>query len=255
MLRIIFSLVTLMISLVNWVAIGAERTALNVKELSSLPITGYEIVGGKANLILIVGGKGIRNIHGKSKNFLVRFQKDIAGSQFNTYVFPNKSKKHKSTYAYRNSKEQIKRLTNFVKLLKSRNGLPTFIVGFSRGSVDAGSLAVSRPNLIDGIVLISGVYENESRKASNYAMEEIIGERLKTPILVIHHEDDECHVTSPDKAQSFFNRLEAIDKTLKLIRGGEATGRKCGPFHKHGLEGIELKAVSTMTNWAVSQIN
>ena len=68
-------------SLVNWVAISAERTELNVKELSSLPITGYEIVGGKANLILIVGGKGIRNIHGKSKNFLVRFQKDIAGSQ------------------------------------------------------------------------------------------------------------------------------------------------------------------------------
>ena len=71
MFRIIFSLVTLLISSVSWVAIGAERTVLKVKELSSLPITGYEIVGGKANLILIVGGKGIRNVHGKSKNFLV----------------------------------------------------------------------------------------------------------------------------------------------------------------------------------------
>ena len=118
MLRTIFSLVILLMSSVSCVAIGAERTALNIKELSSLPITGYEIVGGKANLILIVGGKGIRNVHGKSKNFLARFQKDIAGSHFNTYVFPNKSKKHKATYAYRNSKEQIKRLTNFVKLLK-----------------------------------------------------------------------------------------------------------------------------------------
>ena len=57
------------------------------------------------------------------------------------------------------------------------------------------------------------------------------------------------------KLNFFVNRLEAIDKTLKLISGGEATGRKCGLFHKHGLEGIELKAVSTMTNWAVSQIN
>ena len=255
MLRIIFSLVTLLVSSVSWVAIGAERTALNVKELSSLPITGYETAGSKANWILIVGGKGIRNVHGKSKNFLVWFQKDIAGLQFNTYVFPNKSKKHKSTYSYRNSKEQIKRLTNFVKLLKSRNGLPTFIVGFSRGSTDAGSLAVNSPNLIDGIVLISGIYENESRKASDYAMEEIIRDRLKIPILVIHHEDDECHVTLPDKAQSFFKRLEAIDKTLKLMSGGGSTGRKCGPFHKHGLEGIEFKAVSIMTNWAISQID
>ena len=54
---------------------------------------------------------------------------------------------------------------------------------------------------------------------------------------------------------NFFNRLEAINKTLKLISGVEATGRKCGPFHKHGLEGIEFKAISIMTNWAISQID
>ena len=69
MLRVIFSLVTLLISSVSWVAISAERTALNVKELSSLPMNGYETVGSKANLMLIVGGKGIRNVHGKSKTF------------------------------------------------------------------------------------------------------------------------------------------------------------------------------------------
>ena len=69
MLRVIFSLIILLISSVSWVAISAERTALNVKELSSLPMNGYETVGSKANLILIVGGIGVRYVHGKSKTF------------------------------------------------------------------------------------------------------------------------------------------------------------------------------------------
>ena len=57
-------------------------------------------------------------------------------------------------------------------------------------------------------------------------MEEIIGERLKTPILssIMKMMSAMLH-----RLMLNFNRLETIDKTLKLISGGEALDENADP--------------------------
>ena len=124
-----------------------------------------------------------------------------------------------------------------------------FIIGFSRGAVDAGFYAKKYPDNISGIILASGIYKNDSNKAKNFSMEKIIGKKIKVDTLVVHHEKDLCRVTKYKYAKSFFKKLKAPKKNLLNYTGGTGTGRECGPYHHHGFEGIELKVANDIAKW------
>ena len=135
------------------------------------------------------------------------------------------------------------------RYISSVNDKPIFIIGFSRGAVDAGFYAKKYPKSISGIILASGIYKNESNKAKNFSMEKIIGKKIKVDTLVVHHEKDECSVTQYKYAKSFFKKLKAPKKNLLNYTGGSGTGRECGPYHYHGFEGIELKVANDISEW------
>ena len=110
-----------------------------ISDTSNLPIHAVENESSIANMIAIVGGKGIKNSKGKSRNYLVK-QKDIfVDSELNFYLLPNYSKKEDANYHLRISNKRMQRILALVDAIKVRNNKPIFIVGFSRGSVDAGS--------------------------------------------------------------------------------------------------------------------
>ena len=136
-----------------------------------------------------------------------------------------------------------------VKYISSVNDKPIFIIGFSRGAVDAGFYAKKYPESISGIILASGIYKNDSNKAKNFSMEKIIGKKIKVDTLVVHHEKDLCRVTKYKYAKSFFKKLKAPKKSLLNYTGGTGTGRECGPYHHHGFEGIELKVANDIAKW------
>ena len=140
-------------------------------------------------------------------------------------------------------------LNQLVKYISSTNDKPIFIIGFSRGAVDAGFYAKKYPKSISGIILASGIYKNDSNKAKNFSMEKIIGKKIKVNTLIVHHEKDECRVTQYKYAKSFFKKLKAPKKNLLNYTGGSGTGRECGPYHYHGFEGIELKVANDISEW------
>jgi hypothetical protein len=51
---------------------SAEDITIEIKETSNLPIHVYESRESVANIIAIIGGKGLKNKNGKSRNFLVQ---------------------------------------------------------------------------------------------------------------------------------------------------------------------------------------
>ena len=132
---------------------------------------------------------------------------------------------------------------------KHRNGKPVFLVGFSRGSVDAGRFAKTYPEDVNGIVLASGIYTNSSKKAQDYAMESIIGTRISTAVLIVHHRDDSCRVTPFGYAERFYERLTAPMKDLLDYSGGGSSGRECGPLNHHGFEGLESRVAIDISKW------
>ncbi len=229
----------------------ANNIKIEVKRVSNLPIHAYERESSIANIISIIGGKGLKNKHGKSRNFLVRGKENFTSKLMNYYLFPNYHKKEKASYELRASIERTERILALVKAIKKRNNKPIFIVGFSRGSVDTGKFAKIYPEQISGIVVASGVYTNFSRKAENYSMELIIGENLQAPILIVHHEDDNCIATPFSNAKKFFLGLKAPSKMLLSYSDGLTSGGECGPFHHHGFEGMEEKVVEDIANWII----
>ena len=74
---------------------------------------------------------------------------------------------------------RIQRIRSLVRSIKKVDGKPIYLLGFSRGSVDVGAFAKKHPELIMGIILMSGVYRNKSNKARDFSMDKIIGKTNK----------------------------------------------------------------------------
>jgi predicted esterase len=234
--------------------VWANDIMLNFDNVSKLPIHAYENEQAKFNLIAIIGGKGLKNKRGKSKNFLVTQKLTFTNSSLNYYLFPNWSESERASYQFRASKKRANRILELVAELAKRNSLPTYLVGFSRGSVDAASFAKKYPDKIKGIVIMSGVYTNSSKKAELYSMENIIGSKIDVNTLVAHHKKDACKVTQLRHAKSFFDGLQAPEKHIILFDGGVPTGGKCGPLHHHGYENIEKESAKKIIQWMISDV-
>ena len=156
-----------------------EESKIENKKISDLPVFITSIENINANLIGIIGGKGMKNEIGKSKNFLKRYKDKFVEKGIAFYLFPNVDSVTKASYPRRISEDRIGRLNELVKYISSTNDKPIFIIGFSRGAVDAGFYAKKYPKSISGIILASGIYKNDSNKAKNFSMEKIIGKKIR----------------------------------------------------------------------------
>ena len=230
----------------------SNTTKFYISGVSTLPIHATEQSTSKANMIAIIGGKGLKNSAGKSKNFLVTQKEIFTNANLNFYLFPNSSKTEKASYLIRASKNRANRILYLVEALAERNSLPTYLVGFSRGTVDAANFSKLYPNAIQGIVIASGIYSNTSVKAHNYSMEKIIGSEIKTSILIVHHIKDKCKVTPFNYAQKFVLSLNLPRKNALFYKGGVPSGRECGPLHHHGFETIEKQVAVDIANWIIA---
>ena len=227
-------------------------TKINIRTVSSLPIYAVETTTSKANMIAIIGGKGLRNTKGKSNNYLVTQKNIFTNANLNFYLFPNPSKNENASYSLRAKKMQAERILHLVRGIAERNSLPTYLVGFSRGAVDVATFAKLYPAKVKGIVIASGIYTNTSKKAHEYSMEKIIGSDIMTSILVVHHKKDMCKVTQFAYAQKFISSLNAPKKDTLFYGGGIPSGRACGPRHHYGFEAIEKQVAVDIANWIIS---
>jgi len=141
-------------------------------------------------------------------------KEEFYAAQFNYYLYPNPNSRKKASYSYRASDKNTDRIKALVDFLKNKNSLLTYLLGFSRGSVDVSAYALRFPDTVAGAVIIFGVYTNSSRKASAFSVNLIVGGEFPIPLLLVHHEGDDCWVSDPEEAVSFFETLTAPKKKL-----------------------------------------
>ena len=250
--RMIFLLLFLLSLLPNPLSSALAGEKVKKSYLGEAPMYQMLQADAKANIILFNGGPGWwGNL--KSKNFLIRERKNFFSRGLNVFIFPNKKKKYKMTYADRLKDDHIFRIRNLVKDIKSQNDLPIFLAGISRGAVSVGKFISQHGSQVNGAALLSGIYINSQiTKKNNYSMQRVIGTSVETNILVQHHENDCCKVCQPFSAKQFFKDLEITSKTLQIISGGSASGGCNGPFHHHGFEGVEDQVVGKLVSWMTS---
>jgi hypothetical protein len=77
-------------------------------------------------------------------------------------------------------------------------------------------------------------------------------EKVRIPVLVVHHEQDACRVTLMSDMPRLMEKLAANPrKELMAFTGGVNHGNACEGRAHHGFNGIEREVVEKIAAWIV----
>jgi hypothetical protein len=207
--------------------------------------------GSKATVALLPGGSGsigMKNGVPASNNFLVRSRDFFAANGLNVALVDRPSDNDNLDYVDRVSPEHIEDLRRVAVFLKKDAGLPVWLVGTSRGTISATAAAIAFGNEeLAGIVLTSSVTSNRKTGAVPYQKLD----RIRIPVLVLHHEYDACKLCVPRDVSLITRGLQNVPvKKEILVKGGaNPRGDPCEGSHWHGFIGMEKEAVGIISDW------
>lgn len=206
--------------------------------------------GSKATIILLTGGAGgigLKNGIPTSNNFLVRSRDLFAANGFDVAVVGKPSDKDDLDGSFRISAEHIEDLRRVVAFLKKDSGLPVWVVGTSMGTISATALATAvGKEEVSGIVLTSSVTREKTGAVPEQKLESI-----QLPVLIVHHEFDECKICVPGEVSQIIKGLKnsPIKKEVYVKGGANPTGNPCAALHWHGFIGMEKEVVDLISDW------
>ncbi len=203
-----------------------------------------------AAVILFAGGTGkIRikknGVIKRDGNFLVRSRERFSGHGFVTAVFDVPSDQD-TLRDNRTEDWHVKDVAAVVSYLKKTFKLPVWLVGTSRGTMTVGYVGEKLTKQIDGIAFTASMDEVAHLDTG----------KITVPAFVLHHKNDDCHVTTPDGAKDIAKSLIKSPKVeLVYLAGGISPGEDCGGQAHHGFNGIEDEAVGKIAKFIRENTN
>ncbi|MGZ5787635.1 MAG: alpha/beta hydrolase [Ramlibacter sp.] len=215
-----------------------------------------------AVLVLMTGGAGRLGIFDNGSlrndsNFLVRSRALFVQHGYAVVLPDTPSDRSTPPFLggdFRESAEHAADLAAVIGWARQHFSRPVWIVGTSRGTQSAAHAAasVSGPGAPDGVVLTSTILSSARRNAST-PVQDMGVDKLHIPVLVVHHEQDQCQVCSPALLPQLMDKLKTTTAKLLTYQGGQSSGPPCEPFAYHGYNGIESKVVDDIATWIASQ--
>ena len=207
--------------------------------------------------VLMTGGAGLIGIRddGSLKapaNFLVRTRELFVQQHFAVLLPDPPSDQLSGISGLRSGREHSADLGAVIAWARQRFGKPVVIIGTSRGSQSAAQagIALTGAQAPDGVVLTSSALAPSRGKLNrDVAVSAMPVERIRQPVLVVHHERDACYACEPRNIPTLMNRLGGGNRTLIMASGGEPLGDPCGPWDFHGYNGIEARVVADISEW------
>jgi dienelactone hydrolase len=214
----------------------------------------------KAAVILFAGGHGGLQIFPNGSfgwgegNFLVRTRQLFADQGLLTAVIDAPSDRQRPPYlaGFRQTPEHVADIKAAIAWLRGQAKVPVWLVGTSRGTQSAAYIAtqLDGPEGPDGLVLTSTILsDRKGRPVPAMALD-----RLRVPVLVVHHEQDGCKLCAFSDIAALMRKLDhAPRKQLLSFKGGESRGDPCEAFAHHGYNGIEAEVVAKIGAWILAQ--
>jgi pimeloyl-ACP methyl ester carboxylesterase len=165
-------------------------------------------------VLLLAGGHGGLRLFDNGtprwgdNNFLVRSRALFAEQGLAVAVLDVPSDRQRPPFleGFRQTAEHAADLKATLAWLRSQWGLPVWLVGTSRGTQSVAFVAteLAGPEGPDGIVLSSSILTDERSRA----VPAMPLERIRVPVLVLHHERDGCRLCA-------FSQVPALMDGLK----------------------------------------
>jgi pimeloyl-ACP methyl ester carboxylesterase len=238
-----------------WAQAPATGSVMQVETRGvSLPLYAVWRDDAVATVVLYAGangGYGHIDEDGwpSSRNFLIRSAKLFAAQPFNVVLVGLAPDLRELDGHARLSDAHQQDNQAIIKAIKARSKAPLWLVGTSMGTISVAAAAIRDSGVgeLAGIVLSSSV---TAYKREGAVPTQELG-KIKVPVLVLHHQKDECGICRPWEAKNIAAKLTAVpvSKTLIVDGGGDPSGDACGALHYHGYIGMEQQAVDLIANW------
>jgi pimeloyl-ACP methyl ester carboxylesterase len=216
---------------------------------SQAPVASVVLfMGGRGAIGLSRGPLGPRNV-----NFLVRTRQRFAERGLLVAVVDVPSDRmSEALVRFRTSAEHAADVRALIAALRAEASVPVWLVGTSMGSVSAASAAARLgEGGPDGVVLTSSVMG--SSREMGESLQDVALDRIRVPVLVVHHRDDACRASRYADTSWAMRRLStAPRKELLTFSGGDPPqSEPCEPLAAHGYFGIEEKVVDAIVGWII----
>ncbi|GFO69601.1 hypothetical protein GMLC_31800 [Geomonas limicola] len=204
-----------------------------------------------ATLMLLTGGAGgigMKDGIPTSNNFLVRSRDLFAAGGYNVALVGKPSDRSELDGSFRIGDEHVADLKKVLEYLKKDTGLPVWVVGTSMGTISTAALAgVAAPGELAGIVLTSSV--TAQKRIGAVPWQDLA--KIRVPVLVLHHQNDECRICRPDEVGQILAGLKnaPVKRQVMVSGGANPRGNPCEALHWHGYIGMEQQVVDLITAW------
>ena len=211
----------------------------------------------KAVVVLFAGGHGGLQLSDDGKfgwgegNFLMRTRELFAKEGLMVVIVDAPSDRQREPYlnGFRQTKEHVYDINAVTAWIKTQTPAPIWLVGTSRGTQPVAYIATENPADIHGIVLTSSILYD----AKSNAVPEMKLEKLRMPVLVVHHKNDGCSHCSFDLIPPLMSQFTATSsKEMIAIEGGQSKGDPCNAFGHHGFNGVEQEVVTQISDWVLA---
>ncbi|WP_293759738.1 alpha/beta hydrolase [uncultured Aquitalea sp.] len=205
-----------------------------------------------ASLVLFAGGDGVLRLSengalGVGGNFLVRTRAQWAAQGFQVAVVDAPSDRQSlglNKGEFRQSETHAGDIAAVIADLRRRATVPVWLVGTSRGTTSAASIAILRHELVAGVVLTSTIDHGRGNVA------DLPLARITQPALLIQHRQDACSESLLANLQPVVDGLsQSSARELLVMEGGQDRGDPCQPWAWHGYNGIEERVVTQAAEW------
>lgn len=214
----------------------------------------------QAAVVLLAGGHGGLRIFDNGtmrwgdNNFLIRTRTLFADQGLAVAVLDVPSDRQRAPFldGFRQTAEHAADLKATIAWLRSQWGLPVWLAGTSRGTQSAAFVATELAGAEgpDGIVLSSSVLTDDRSRA----VPAMPLERIRVPVLVVHHEQDGCRLCAFSQVPALMDGLKAAPrKHLLAFKGGISEGDPCHAMAHHGFNGIEADVVRQAAAWMLAR--
>lgn len=183
-------------------------------------------------------------------NFLVRSAGDFTRSGFSVFtVAPPSDHPTGMSTGFRESPEHAADITSLTTYLEEQGYERIFLVGNSRGTLSAAFLGTQlKDRHLKGVILTSSLeYDNFLRWLPL--------EQLRLPVLMVHHRNDACRISSFAEARltsASLSTTTAVDFT-EVTGGAYPRSAPCDNLSAHGFFGVEEKVVQVIADWIGGQ--
>jgi hypothetical protein len=214
----------------------------------------------KATVVLFPGGHGGLQIftNGSMKwgegNFLVRTRQLFAEAGLAVAIVDAPSDRQSPPYlqGFRQRPDHVADIKAVISSLRESVKAPVWLVGTSRGTQSVAFLATELLGTDgpDGIVLTATILKDDKGRA----VPAMPLNKIRVPVLVVHHEQDGCEHCSFSLAPELMGKLGSSPKSqLLAFKGGDNKGDPCEAMAHHGFNGIEREVVSQTVAWIIAK--